>query len=622
MPHPINSVFIFRFLMEAKKLKFFSSLYKELYLEAGSSGSRFKDGHKGKCWWPSHSSWHDAMKRITNNAREDTNVVCSRKTQEFVAPPGTKNGSKLALSEQWTFESCLYDVLKNVYKDYYDSKDADFLFAVLKCGDEKHYQLTRQAITEISEHTSFESLARFLILRARDAKGNPLDCEEMEVRKPPAWRIVKAEELNMDTMEISKRIMKNDMDLYKRLPPECQGSQEQWSHMIHEFSRFCRFLVDPSGKIQGNFSFIGLNEEQEEAISQGRLADASVDIFACDRLTGKGEHHVGYLLNISVNNGVEREWSNKLWDTFVDMLKDLAKEDILFSKIYYKAFLPEHGLKVLARGFDYLCPDDRYGSIYVHNMDPDTTMRVLDPKDELDDLYRERKLTGRKTEKLLPIKKEANEAFCMMFREIDEIFYDQRFSRLKCYFTDETDKMPEDPQKKQLGIALAELLRDLLQYARAFLEYLDTEQRNSYYQQASRILNSKLVQESQVGYTFTTEREDQQEVTYTAVSPRAMLHFATVWTDIDKLFLRDDLLQLRKYFYRLRHQLPPEEQMEQAVALCIRILSGMRTAENYLKNIPDPLRNSYFDYKDTMKDTKIVQETIRRHPFLAEELHW
>ena len=100
------------------------------------------------------------------------------------------------------------------------------------------------------------------------------------------------------------------------------------------------------------------------------------------------------------------------------------------------------------------------------------------------------------------------------------------------------------------------------------------------------------------------------------------MNFAHIWTNIDRLFLRQDLLSLRPYFYESRNILPPDNLMDSATALTIRILSGMRNAENLLNSIPHSFVISYYDFKETMSQAKIVREAIGKYPFLREELGW
>ena len=183
--------------------------------------------------------------------------------------------------------------------------------------------------------------------------------------------------------------------------------------------------------------------------------------------------------------------------------------------------------------------------------------------------------------------------------------------------------MPENSDLKSLGIALAELLRDILQYSESFLEFLPANKRASFEFYAKRIMGSKLVEESQKGYCFTTEKSAQSARTsYTSISPKDILNFAHIWTNIDRLFLRQDLLSLRPYFYESRNILPPDNLMDSATALTIRILSGMRNAENLLNSIPHSFVISYYDFKETMSQAKIVREAIGKYPFLREELGW
>lgn len=494
-------------------------------------------------------------------------------------------------------------------------------------------QFTLYINTPVLEEESFEQFIRLLIFHASlyYNKQTPIQHDivppETKSNSVKDWRILSAaelvSELNMSPMDISARILENDRALYDQLPAECAGTQQQWANIFTAFGEHCRFLLDSNDDIQGNYSIYGLSPEQEKSMIRGTLIDSELNFFDCDHLQTAGDHAV-YLLNLSVNSGVGVAQYSRLWEDFISHLKDCAKKKIFFRRIYYKAFLPEHASAVIGRGFEYSTDDATYGPgrIFVHNMD-ETTLRVLD--EELAALYRERNSSIRNdsspavsTDRL-----EAEAVYLSLFREIDDLFVTPRFCVLKPYFFNGLG-IPKNDSQKALGIATAELLRDILQYCAAFLPYLPENRQRTYNEYRDILHRSLLIQASKGEYQFTTENgsEYNNHIGYSLVSVYDIAMYARIWIGIDKLFLREDILPMRRYFYEQSDHLPDADEMDAVTAVAIRILSGMIISEGLINRIPHQFVISYFDYKERMKTVRIIQKVISENLFLKDELEW
>ena len=421
--------------------------------------------------------------------------------------------------------------------------------------------------------------------------------------------------------EISARIMDNDSTLYSQLPDSCTRSQRQWANVFASFPYYCKFLVDPHGDIRGNYSAVGLTREQERKIQNGMLIESEIDVRFCDPLQTPGEH-ILYLLNLGVNKNVEIDKYYELWNNFIALIKDCAKRGIYFTKIYYKAFLPEHRAMVIGRGFRFLCHDAEFGSIFVHEMNPTSTLRILD--EELASLYQN--TNNRKFSATVVSNDvlEAEEGFQKMFKTIDELFRNCRFIELKPYFFGNLS-LPEDKKLEQLGIATAELLRDILQYSKSLLEYLPAEYERTYSEYAQMIMDSALARVSMNQYRFTTEYPDFQisKMGIDVINARDIVNFASIWIENDKLFImRDDILKLRPYFYEKRDCLPTTDEMPSATVLVVRLLSAMIISESLLDRIPHHFVLSYYKYKEMIRTVRVVREVVNQNPFLMDELKW
>lgn len=643
---PVDSRFIFKLLQKLSNKDSKNKLYKLLLLDANSGQAFAGLGDRTKhCWWPDHSVFfYQAYRRqVDEKQNVDIDLWCNddqkfpleknyflwerlaneinKKIQNPRSNYTNPNFIKKEITAedvevQLTFESHVYNVLINSF-ECFPSEIEKKQFILNFCKEE---HIPKYEISKIEKIEEFEDILVYIITRAKDAAGTTLTVQ-VEEDTTKNWQILSANALKVDPMEISARIMENDRVLYNDLPPSCAGTQRQWADVFISFPHFCRFLINEQGVIEGNFSAVGLFKEQERKIQKGQLIDSEIDVSFCDPLQTRGDHCL-YLLNLSVNHDVELDKYYALWDDLIGLIKKCAREEIYFTRIYYKAFLPEHRAMVIGRGFRFLCYDSEYGAIFVHEMNSESSLRFLD--EELATLYQVRQKQKRHDTCVSNNTLEAEAGFQHMFKIIDELFRNSRFAELKPYYFSDLG-LPEDEKLRQLGIATAELLRDILQYSKSLLEFLCEEFEWTYSEYADMIMESRLVKESMKQYLFATEQPDFQikKIGIDTVNARDIVTFASIWINNDKLFImRDDTLKLRPYFYEWSDRLPPEDEIPMATALVIRLLSSIKISESLLDRIPNHFVISYYKYKEMIRSIRIVREVIDLNPFLKDELNW
>ena len=641
---PLDSRFLFTLLKNITQLEG-ERLYERLLLDSNEGQSFEGRGNRVKsCWWPDHEKWF----YIALSFFEGDDEELYNEHQRFPLPKNPRAWEKIAkwlnkrdqksdamgqwelnyktsqIEHQLTFESHVFSTLKSELDRAFSDKEGEKKAFIQKTGEEEG--LPPYEINRIAELGTVDEILAYLVTQAKENRRKPLtipfpDFTVNENEEVKEWQILAANELKMDPMDVSARIMENDRDLYHQLPGSVAGNQRQWADVFISFPNFCKFLVDAEGVIQGNFSAIGLTREQERRMQQGRFVDEEIDVCFCDPLHAPGDH-VLYLLNLSVNREVELERYYALWNELVALLKKCAKEGVYFTRIYYKAFLPEHRAMMIGRGFRFLCNDIAFGGVFVHEMNPNSTLRVMD--EELASLYRERKNQRGRAVAVSNDGLEAEDGFRNMFRMIDELFRHPRLAEMKPYFFSNIE-LPEDENQRQLGIATAELLRDILQYAKNLLDYLNEDFSRTYDDYYEMIMESALVRAGIEQYQFATEHPNfkVKKLGIDQVNAKDIVNFAMIWIDLDKLFvMRDDTLKLRPYFYELRDSLPGEDEIPLATALVIRLLSAMKISESLLERIPNHLVISYNQYKNMVKSIRIVQEVVTRNQFLKEELKW
>lgn len=130
------------------------------------------------------------------------------------------------------------------------------------------------------------------------------------------------------------------------------------------------YLVDPSNKIVGNWSFLSITEEQERAMEAGELFEITFDIQNTECLFLPGDY-VLYLLNFSCNEAYAKaQYYQALLDELWKQLLDYAENGIYFKRICINLFHPAYEALWRGMGFQFLVKNRISGRIYTQSMVP------------------------------------------------------------------------------------------------------------------------------------------------------------------------------------------------------------------------------------------------------------
>lgn len=503
------------------------------------------------------------------------------------------------------------------YKDILNRKREGKVFSYISGVDINELPRTlRQVQTFNKPANSVDEICTFIInaLKNHEATCKTEDC---------SLRILSMRELEtfgITSEQMAESISQNDHQLYAGIPSEIAGTAEQWAEVFHRFPDFCAFIVDEQYQVYGNYSMVGLTELQAKKMRSGDLQDCDIHAETADNLYFPGMHSV-YLLNLSVNSFAESaELYRRLWDALAESLVAMAKKDgIYLSEIYYKAFLAEHEAKVASRGFCFCCNDKLFGKVFVHDMDPSSTLLSFDKT--LANTYAANEVFSKlKMKKHREVDVEALSAHMDFWRQISELFLQPRFLRLKKYFFNQNG-IPQNPSDYILGLSVAEWLRDLLQYSSALLPYISKDQAETHKQFEKKMLECPLIKDSMEQYRFSTETKALSvDIEAETISVKSIVTFAHIWLDIDRLFMEPDLIALKPFFYERHAELPDDEHLELCEGLALRILTGMKISEDQLRYLPEEFVESYYDYKCMISEAEIVQQTLSKYPFIRAEL--
>ena len=463
--------------------------------------------------------------------------------------------------------------------------------------------------------SSVEDVSDFIcaFLRKNDISKPELDINDC--------RILSLSELmreGITALDAERAFSENDKGLYDDMPEEVAGTPEKWAAIIEKNPDFVGVVSDSKFNIYGNYSMMGLTPAEEKKMMKGALIDTELTPSSADDFNTEGKH-IGYLLNMSVNPSSESaELYNALWGHLVDTLKRYAADKrVFFSKIYYKAFLPEHEAKVVARGFRLCCKDSLYGNVYVHDMDPDSTLYAFDK--ELAEIY----LTATESNqsKAIPVVQDMAilSAYMDFWRQIEELFYRPEYVRLKKYILGNAG-IPNNTVEYKMALAVSEWIRDNLQYSEALLPFIPDNQQLAHKHFKKLIYDSEIVKESMRIYQFTTEEIDAKPVNIDGYSVNALVTFANIWLDIDRIFMLPELLDYKRFFYEENTSLPAPEEIELGEMIAVRILSVLKISERQLKHLPTEYAESYYNYKDMILSSELAKSVLAKHPFLRGEL--
>lgn len=449
-------------------------------------------------------------------------------------------------------------------------------------------------------------------------KKNNVSKPELDIN---VCRILSLSELmreGITALDAEKAFAENDKGLYENIPEAVAGTPDQWASIIQQHPEFTAVVADDKFNIYGNYSLMGISPENEQRMKVGRLRDSELNAETADDLYSEG-HHVGYLLNLSVNPSSESaELYNALWEHLIATLREFAVErNVFFSKIYYKAFLPEHEAKVVARGFRLCCKDSVYGNVYVHDMDPHSTLYAFNK--ELAEIYLAAADTNQTNTTPVVQDMEILSAYMDFWRQIEELFYRPEYVRLKKYFLGNAG-MPKNTIEYKMALAVSEWIRDNLQYSESLLPFIPDNQRLAHNHFKKLIYESEIVKESMRIYQFATEEINAEPVSIDGYSVNALVTFANIWLDIDRIFMLPELLDYKHFFYEENTSLPAKEDMELGEMIAVRILSVLKVSERQLKFLPTEYAESYYNYKEMILSSELAKYVLSKHPFLRREL--
>lgn len=178
-------------------------------------------------------------------------------------------------------------------------------------------------------------------------------------------------DLGMTPLDIAKRLVENDYNLYPGMVVENEGEPEQWAGYLSTYPDTFRYLINEKNEIIGNWSFLAVSEEiHAERLAKGELTEETFNIDETEFLLFPGTY-VGYLLNLSVNIGYNSTANlNLLIHAFVDQLLKFAEDGIFFKEWYVNVFRRDHEAMYRHMGFKYMLDNKSFGKLYHLNCIP------------------------------------------------------------------------------------------------------------------------------------------------------------------------------------------------------------------------------------------------------------
>lgn len=209
--------------------------------------------------------------------------------------------------------------------------------------------------------------------------------------KPRRVRIVgfgELTKLGYTPLSIAQRLVRNDYELYPQQTVENEGTPEQWSQYIESYPETFSFAINEKNEIIGNLSFVAVSEDVHfQKLLEGELMEETFKVDETEFILFEGEY-IGYLLNMSMNIGYQtRENINLLFQSFIDILLRLAREDIFFRAWYVNVFRKDHEAMYKRMGFHYLVHNKSFGKLYEIKCDPFPESSLFYKREELRKLY-------------------------------------------------------------------------------------------------------------------------------------------------------------------------------------------------------------------------------------------
>lgn len=217
----------------------------------------------------------------------------------------------------------------------------------------------------------------------------------------------------------------------------------------------------------------------------------------------------------------------------------------------------------------------------------------------------------------------ALEAYRNFWVEMDRVFLESAHARkVKQYFYTNRDSLPDDPADYQMGLAVAEMLRDTISYSEIILGHLpELGHMEDHFRYKRMVLESKMAKEGMAQFRFSSEsiaNLDDERLRYTGpIDLRAVISTAKIFLDIDKMFIMNpQLLELRPYFYEKRDELPTnDDQLSLGKSLCEMIKDQLQYSEPLLKYIPEEHEESYLRYRRHMLGAALMEESKKEYVF-------
>ena len=276
--------------------------------------------------------------------------------------------------EVHTFESKLTDLIDSVLdngKKYWGTPGKDAVLDYLRrCSG------FEEEIKELEGMEKSSDIASYLVSCAKESKKRAVAKKEtakMEMCPSDVARLLRYEDLKqlgLTAWDIAQNLVENDLALYPDVAPENEGKPELWMEYLSRYPETFVYLVDPSNKIVGNWSFLSITEEQERAMEAGELFEITFDIQNTECLFLPGDY-VLYLLNFSCNEAYAKaQYYQALLDELWKQLLDYAENGIYFKRICINLFHPAYEALWRGMGFQFLVKNRISGRIYAQSMVP------------------------------------------------------------------------------------------------------------------------------------------------------------------------------------------------------------------------------------------------------------
>ncbi len=178
-------------------------------------------------------------------------------------------------------------------------------------------------------------------------------------------------DLGMTALDIAKRLVENDYNLYPSIAVENEGNPEQWADYLSAYPDTFRYLINEKNEIIGNWSFLAVSEVlHAEKLASGQLTESSFRLDETEYLLFPGDY-IGYILNFSLNDGYNNPHNlNMLLQAFVDQLLSFAEDGIFFKSWYVNVFRKDHEAMYRRLGFSYFLDNAACGKVYTLNCIP------------------------------------------------------------------------------------------------------------------------------------------------------------------------------------------------------------------------------------------------------------